>query len=243
MWQPCQKKDAGSWPCCGPCSFQCVTLSARSYLGIVAGSRHRIQDSLWLLTGLVHERGTKAHQAGSEKQISERVDEEDVAIETVDVPAENKHLACFHLHTCPLRQHFVFFSWAGEALWAHLLLRPLVGLLYQPRIIYEYRAFGGTRIGMGNWGTQRKPAPVPFCPPQIPYDLNWDWNRAAAVGSRRLIAWATAWSFWHHCCISRSFKLHKFIFLNINGYNSFHLHSSLYIKSHPFTTIPAPGLF
>jgi hypothetical protein len=53
-----------------------------------------MQDFLWLLAGLVHERGTKAHQASSEKQITERVEEEeDVAIQTAHVPAENKHLA------------------------------------------------------------------------------------------------------------------------------------------------------
>jgi hypothetical protein len=45
-----------------------------------------------------------------------------------------------------------------------------------------------------NW--QEKPKysentyPVPLCPPQIPHDLTWDWTLAAAVGSRRLTAWA-----------------------------------------------------
>jgi hypothetical protein len=37
-----------------------------------------------------------------------------------------------------------------------------------------------------NW--QGKPALVPLCPTQIPHDLNWDRNRAAAVGSQRLAA-------------------------------------------------------
>jgi hypothetical protein len=50
--------------------------------------------------------------------------------------------------------------------------------------------FGGMRIGRGNWYTLRKPAPVPLCPPQIPYDLTSDRNRAAAVGSRWLTACA-----------------------------------------------------
>jgi hypothetical protein len=35
---------------------------------------------------------------------------------------------------------------------------------------------------------ERKPAPVPLCPPQIPHDLTWAQTRAAAVGSRRLTA-------------------------------------------------------
>jgi hypothetical protein len=34
-----------------------------------------------------------------------------------------------------------------------------------------------------------------LCPPQIPYDLTWARIRAAAVGSRRLTAWAMARSF------------------------------------------------
>jgi hypothetical protein len=41
-------------------------------------------------------------------------------------------------------------------------------------------AIGGMRIGRG------KPAAVPLCPPQIPHDLIWARNRAAAVESRRL---------------------------------------------------------
>jgi hypothetical protein len=67
-----------------------------------------------------------------------------------------------------------------------------VGLLYQPRMIYDddYGAVGGMRIGRGNRSTRRKPAPVPLCPPQVPHDLTWDRTRAAAVGSQRLTAWA-----------------------------------------------------
>jgi hypothetical protein len=52
----------------------------------------------------------------------------------------------------------------------------------------ERGAVGGMRIGRGNQSTQRKPAPVPFCPPQIPYDLTWDWTQPAVVGSRQLTA-------------------------------------------------------
>jgi hypothetical protein len=29
---------------------------------------------------------------------------------------------------------------------------------------------GGMKIGRGNRSTQRKPAPAPLCPPQIPHD-------------------------------------------------------------------------
>jgi hypothetical protein len=35
---------------------------------------------------------------------------------------------------------------------------------------------------------EEKPAPVPLCPQQIPYELNWPRTQAAAVGTRRLTA-------------------------------------------------------
>jgi hypothetical protein len=50
----------------------------------------------------------------------------------------------------------------------------------------------GMQIGRGTRSTRRKPAPLPLCPPQIPHDLTWVRTRAAAVGSRRLTAWAMA---------------------------------------------------
>jgi hypothetical protein len=75
--------------------------------------------------------------------------------------------------------------------WVHSVLRPLIGLLYQPRMIDdECGAVGGMRIGRGNRSTGRKPAPAPLCPLQIPRDLAWDRIRAAAVRSQRLTAWA-----------------------------------------------------
>jgi hypothetical protein len=68
-----------------------------------------------------------------------------------------------------------------------------VGLLYQPRMIDDdYGAVGGMRIGRGNRSIRRKPASMPLCPPKIPHDLTWDRNRAAAVGSQQLTAWAMA---------------------------------------------------
>jgi hypothetical protein len=56
------------------------------------------------------------------------------------------------------------------------------------RMINEYEAFGGMRIGGGNRSTRKKPAPMPPCPPQILYDLTWDRIWSAAVGSRLLTA-------------------------------------------------------
>jgi hypothetical protein len=53
-------------------------------------------------------------------------------------------------------------------------------------------AIGGMKICRGNQTTRRKPAPAPFCPPQIPLDQTRARTRAAAVGSRRLTASAMA---------------------------------------------------
>jgi hypothetical protein len=49
----------------------------------------------------------------------------------------------------------------------------------------------GGMIGRGSRSTRRKPAPVPLCPPQTPH-AGRTRSRAAAVGSQRLTAWATA---------------------------------------------------
>jgi hypothetical protein len=48
----------------------------------------------------------------------------------------------------------------------------------------------GTRFGRAIRSARRKHAPVPLCPPQIPHDLTWTRKRAAALGTRRLTAWA-----------------------------------------------------
>jgi hypothetical protein len=75
--------------------------------------------------------------------------------------------------------------------WVHLVRRLLTGRLYKPRMRDdECWVAGGVRIDRGNRSTRRKPAPVPLCPPQIPHDLTL--ARTAAVGSRRLTAWAMA---------------------------------------------------
>jgi hypothetical protein len=82
---------------------------------------------------------------------------------------------------------FLLISWDGVR-----LSRPLIGLLCQLRMIDKYGAFGGMRIGRGNRSNRTKPAPVPLCAPQIPYDVTWDGTRAAVMGSRRLTACAMA---------------------------------------------------
>jgi hypothetical protein len=52
----------------------------------------------------------------------------------------------------------------------------------------ECEAVGEMRIGRGNRSTRTKPALLPLCPPQIPFDLTWVRTRTAAVGRRRLNA-------------------------------------------------------
>jgi hypothetical protein len=68
------------------------------------------------------------------------------------------------------------------------------GLLHQPQMIDDgdCGAIGGMKIGRGNRCTRRKLAPAPLYPPQIPQDLIWARTQVAAVGSRRLTAWAMA---------------------------------------------------
>jgi hypothetical protein len=65
---------------------------------------------------------------------------------------------------------------------AHLVRRPLFGLLYQSRMINECEAVCGMRIGRGNRSNRRKLSTSALCPPQIAHDQNWD-------RSRRLTSW------------------------------------------------------
>jgi hypothetical protein len=51
---------------------------------------------------------------------------------------------------------------------------------------YDDGEIGGM-IGRGNRSTQRKPAPVPLCPPQTPRAARTR-TQSAAVGSQRLTA-------------------------------------------------------
>jgi hypothetical protein len=63
-----------------------------------------------------------------------------------------------------------------------------IGLLYQPQMMDDGDCgeIGGMKIGRGNRSTLRKPAPAPFCPPQIPHGQSQARTRATAVGSQRL---------------------------------------------------------
>jgi hypothetical protein len=42
---------------------------------------------------------------------------------------------------------------------------------YDDDVIDECEVVSRMRIGKGNRSTLRKPATVPFCPPQIPHDM------------------------------------------------------------------------
>jgi hypothetical protein len=68
-------------------------------------------------------------------------------------------------------------SWGGGETESYLVLRPLIGPLYQPLTTVEYGPFDGMRIGRGTRNTRRKLAPMPICPPLIPHDLTWDRTR------------------------------------------------------------------
>jgi hypothetical protein len=72
----------------------------------------------------------------------------------------------------------------GGGIKVHSTMRPLNGLLCQPRV---FNGEIGGMIGRGNRSTRRKPAPVPLCPPQTPHSARTR-TRAAAVGSQRLTA-------------------------------------------------------
>jgi hypothetical protein len=86
-----------------------------------------------------------------------------------------------------LRIIIIFIIFSG--LRVHLVLQPLLAYCTSPTIDdTDCGAMGGMKIGRGNRSSQRKPAPVPLCPPQIPHDLTRARTRAAAVGSQRLTA-------------------------------------------------------
>jgi hypothetical protein len=77
------------------------------------------------------------------------------------------------IRTATLGQDFFFYYWWGGT--KSLGTVATYGLLYKPQMIDEddCGAIGGMKIGRGNRSTLRKPAPAPFCPPQIPHDQTW----------------------------------------------------------------------
>jgi hypothetical protein len=63
-----------------------------------------------------------------------------------------------------------FYGWKGGVEPGPLLLRPLIDLLYQPRLMMDDDECGavGRMSSSGNRSIRRKPGPVPLCLPQIP---------------------------------------------------------------------------
>jgi hypothetical protein len=91
-------------------------------------------------------------------------------------------VVCLSGTTCII---YFLFIYGARVEPSPLLLQPFIGLLCQPWMIDDDDC--GAIGTMNEWqGNQRKPAPVPLCPPQIPYHLTRAGTRATAVGSRRL---------------------------------------------------------
>jgi hypothetical protein len=108
------------------------------------------------------------------------------------------------------------------------------------RMINEYGAVGGMRIGRGNWSTSWDPAPVPFCPPQIPHDLTWDQTQAVAVRSQQLTTAANLYGiisshdgvtidgFWIDDQIYWAFWYSAWLHFTIHSYTHTSVHSHVF---------------
>jgi hypothetical protein len=98
----------------------------------------------------------------------------------------NKYCAAACTQCNPVRHTVYLFSFFSSLGWGesdHLVCRPLIGQLYQHRMIDdECAAVGAMVIGRGDRSTRRKHSPVPLCSPQIAHDLAQARTWAAAVG-------------------------------------------------------------
>jgi hypothetical protein len=82
------------------------------------------------------------------------------------------------------RQYLSLLWWSGAE---STITEATTGLVYLSGMTMDdERGAVGGMIGRGNRSTRRKPAPVPFCSPQIPHELKRDRTRVTAVGSQRL---------------------------------------------------------
>jgi hypothetical protein len=70
--------------------------------------------------------------------------------------------------------------------------QPLIYLLYQPRMINDYGAFGGMRISREIQSTRRKRALVPLCPPKITHDLGSNPGRRCGKPTTNRLSYGTA---------------------------------------------------
>jgi hypothetical protein len=99
------------------------------------------------------------------------------------------------------------YSGGVESNWVHSALRPLTGLLCQPRVIMMMEKLIKWLSGKPKYLEKTCPSAT-FVHHKIPHDQTRGWSRAAAVGSRRLTACAMArpvqavflfglWGYWH----------------------------------------------
>jgi hypothetical protein len=89
-----------------------------------------------------------------------------------------------------ITKHLFFFKSSSRG-WFHSARRPLLDYCTCPGDCEDGEFGGMNGFGRGNWSIQRKHAPVPLCPPKIPFDQTRARTRAAAVGSQLLTASAT----------------------------------------------------
>jgi hypothetical protein len=75
--------------------------------------------------------------------------------------------------TIPPSPSFLGWGWTEFS-----ITEAATGLLYQPQMMIRWWWAWSDRWNawQGNWSTQRKPAPMPLCAPQIPHDLTWAWS-------------------------------------------------------------------
>jgi hypothetical protein len=78
----------------------------------------------------------------------------------------------------------------------------------------DCEAISGMNMCRRNRSTRRKPAPLPLCPPQIPYELILARIRAVAARRRRLPIWtkARAWYNILHCVLYQNIDSLNYIF-------------------------------
>jgi hypothetical protein len=96
-----------------------------------------------------------------------------------------------------------------------------IGLLYEPQIIDDgdCGAIVGMKSGKVKRSTQRKPALLQLCPPQIPHDLIRVRTRASAVGSQRLRYGAAELQSYTYYCVMYRTDLFLFITLLLTNIN------------------------
>jgi hypothetical protein len=93
-----------------------------------------------------------------------------------------------------------FFPWRCDGSSTQALMPTYVSILRIPQMIWVWRATVEWYIDRGKpKNSEKKPVPVPLCPPQIPHGLTLVWTQASAVRGQRLTTWALARPFAPSC--------------------------------------------